>query len=111
LFHVKGIAGNPQTTASDFLQSWQAGDYRSMYELLSRESKSYISRGEFKDQYRNFAREFIFQDFEIIGTIHTGRTARVEYRLQLTKVGSGESISKRGLIDFIIDCDEWKIFY
>jgi len=87
-------AGFDYSTANEYLNLWQSGDYSSMYSLLSDQSKAYITRGEFINEHRNFARKFIMQDFEITEITNSGQTACVYYRLYLTCVGSGESVIK-----------------
>ena len=102
-------AGSPNFMASQYLQLWQSSEYSPMYDFLSDQSKDYISRGEFIAEHRDFAREFIINSFEIIETINRGQTARVYYRLYLTRTGSGESVTKSGKLDLIRKNGEWRI--
>lgn len=109
------VAGNevraepPSQAAKQYLASWKDGRFAAMYAQLCRESKSFISQGEFIDYYKDFARKSIIQDFEITEIVHTGRTARVYYRLYLTRIGSGESNIISSILDFYDEDHIWKV--
>ena len=51
--------------AEGWVQLWEAEDYRGMYELISQESQSLISRDEFIDRYEGIAEELAETDIEV----------------------------------------------
>jgi hypothetical protein len=81
-----------------------------MYDMLSDQSKVYISRGEFIDKHRDFARKYIIDNFEILEVINQGQTASVYYRLELTRIGGGIEIQDKR-IHLVKEKDKWKIDY
>jgi penicillin-binding protein 2 len=51
--------------ADGWAQLWEAGDYRGMYELISQESRSIISRDDFVDRYEGIAQELAQTDIQV----------------------------------------------
>lgn len=94
----------------EYLSLWQSGDYSAMYDMLSDQSKTYISRGEFIDQQRDFARKYIINDFQILEVISHGQTAIVHYRLELTRIGGSIEIQDKR-IHLSKEKAKWKIDY
>jgi len=101
-------AQTPHSTAYDYLQLWQTGEYSAMYDILSDQSKIYISRGEFIDEHQDFARQNIIEGFAILEVINYGQTATIYYRLDLFSTENGsKSINKK--IILVIENIQWKI--
>ena len=110
LWVIPAYAESPYITASTYLRLWQSGDYSTMYDMLSDQSKTYISRGEFIDQHQDFARKYIIDDFEILEVISQGQTAIVYYRLELTRIDGGIDIQDKRIC-LVKEKDKWKIDY
>ncbi len=53
-----------EPTTRRFLEAWQAGDFDTMYELLTAEAQSRISREDFEARYRNVLAEATVYEFE-----------------------------------------------
>lgn len=51
------IVPKPDYVLEKYLAAWKEGDYKLMYSLLSKESRSGIGFSEFKEAYRNFFKE------------------------------------------------------
>lgn len=96
--------------AHAYLSLWQSGDYSSMYDLLSSRSKQYISRGEFIDCHRDFARRYIIERHSIVETINLGQTAIVRYELTLTGINR-PSKYQTGKLELVKENDLWRIEY
>jgi hypothetical protein len=107
-----GIAqsGNPGGIARAFLLAWQSGDYSTMYALLSVHSKQFISQGEFIDDHRDFARQYVIERYSIIETIDLGQTAIVNYELALTGIGR-PSKYQTGKLELVKENNLWCIEY
>ena len=110
LFFIPCYAQSLHSTAYEYLQLWQSGEYSAMYDLLSDQSRTYISRGEFIDQHRDFAREYIIDDFDILEAVKHGQTATVYYRLELIRIGAG-SETQNNRLHLVKEKDQWKIDY
>jgi hypothetical protein len=99
---------SPRSTAIIYLSLWQSGDYSAMYDLLSGRSKQFISKSEFIDEYRDFARHYAIERYSTIETINLGRTAVVSYELTLTGIGI-PSKYKRGSLNLVKEKGRWLI--
>jgi len=101
---------HPEQTALAYLSLWQSGDYSAMYDMLSEQSKNYVSRTEFIAWHQEFRDKYIIERFEIMAVENQGQRARVEYRLDLTEIGGGPKM-KNGLIRLAIYTGHWEIDY
>ena len=102
--------GNPGGIARAYLLAWQSGDYATMYTMLSVNSKQFISRGEFIDNHRDFARQYIIERYSIIETIDQGQTSEIYYELTLTGIDRPSKYLK-GKLDLVLINDRWSIDY
>lgn len=110
ILSIPCYATSPHSTAYDYLYLWQSGDYSAMYDMLSDQSRIYISRGEFVDRHRDYARKYIIDDFDILEVVNHGQAATVYYRLGLTRIGAGSETQDRRL-HLAKEKDQWKINY
>lgn len=110
LWMALALAESPHLVTSRYLHLWQSGEYSSMYEILSEQSKIYISRREFIDQHQDFARKYIIDDFEILEVISQGQTATVHCRLELIRIGGGNEIQDKRIY-LVKEKAKWKIDY
>lgn len=101
---------DPSAAAQKYLSLWQSGDYSAMYDMLSKQSKNYVSRIEFVAWHQEFRDKYIIERFEITAVENKGQRARVEYRLDITEIGGGPKM-KNGLIRLAIYTGQWEIDY
>ncbi len=72
-------APNVESAAIEFLDYWNAGDYETMYALLSPDSQSQISEEDFMLEYRNLAVELALEsiDYTILSSFVDPSQAQV----------------------------------
>ena len=100
----------PRQTAMAYLHFWQAGEYSAMYDMLSEQSKNYVSKTDFISWHQEFRDKYIIERFEITGVENQSQTASVEYRLQLTAIG-GTSKARDCRIRLIKEAGSWSVEY
>ncbi len=110
ILNIPCQAQTSHSIAHNYLDFWQSNEYSAMYDMLSDQSKTHISRGEFIDKHRNFARKYIIDDFDILEIVNRGQTAAVYYRLELTRVGGGLETQSKYMC-LIKEREQWKIDY
>ncbi len=103
-------APDAELAVRSYLDAWNAGDYPSMYAMLTAESRSLITEEDFVARYANVATQAnLFRvDYELLQSLINPQTAQVGYRLTLNSAVIG-AITRDTAMDLKLESGNWRI--
>ncbi|MBX3047085.1 MAG: hypothetical protein KF698_08830 [Anaerolineales bacterium] len=103
-------APDAELAVRSYLDAWNAGDYPSMYTMLTAESRSQITEEDFVARYADVATQAnLFRvDYEILQSLINPQTAQVGYRVTLNSAVIGP-ITRDTAIDLKLEGNNWRI--
>lgn len=103
-------APDPEPVVSAFLEAWQAGDYQSMYAVLSSLTRDSLSLEDFQARYQQVATggAITSVDFQIVSSLVNPNSAQVRYRLTLHSAAVGD-IVRETYMDLTREDEAWRI--
>src|SRR5512139_3671574 len=101
---------DPQAVARAYLDAWKAGDYLTMYNLLTSISQAALSQEEFIRHYQGVAEEASMQgvDYEILAALYGPEQAQVSYRVKMDSslVGKFQADTEMNLS---LEHNQWRV--
>jgi cell division protein FtsI/penicillin-binding protein 2 len=103
-------APDAEAAARQYLDSWAADDYTSMYAMLTGLSRDAVEFETFETRYRTVASEAALQGlhYEILSSLTNPRSAQVGYRIVLESSLVGE-ISRDTIMNLSLENGAWHI--
>ncbi len=101
---------DPQTAAHKYLDAWKAGDYPTMYSLLTSISQAALSQEEFTQHYQGVVKEANLSsvDYEILSALTDPEQAQVSYRIKLSSPLVGE-IQADTQMNLSLEHGQWRV--
>ncbi|MGH2582556.1 MAG: penicillin-binding transpeptidase domain-containing protein [Anaerolineales bacterium] len=105
-------APDPESVAHSYLAAWNEGEYGTMYDLLSTQSRNSISLEDFQARYGMVATQTNLYrvDYEILQALTNPQSAQVGYRLTLNSAVVGQ-ITRDTSMDLILEGGQWRVVY
>jgi len=105
-------APDPEITAAEYLEAWNARDFDSMYALLSPLSQDGLSREAFMERYEDVGKAMALTgvEFEIVSSLVNPDEAQVRYRINLQSAVVGDIIRETWM-DLRRNDDAWRIVW
>lgn len=102
----------PQITITRFMDNWQAGDYQSMYNDISEQSRQRYSFEAFERFYISLANDIGLSDLTYTLDENThlqGTSAAINYTLTLQSELFGEIVDDERIIRLVNENDQWRV--
>ena len=105
-------APSPEPTARAFFQAWNQGNYRAMYQLLSRASQDAVDFEAFREFVHHVWYEAALSraEFEPLSVVMGTEKAQLQYRLRLYSQAVGE-IARENTMHFRMEEGTWRILW
>lgn len=99
-----------QAVASEYLEAWKAGDYPSMYNLLTSISQSAISQEAFTSHYQGVTQEAVVNNvaYEILAVLIHADQAQVSYRVKIASALVGEIVADT-VMNLSLEKGRWRV--
>jgi len=103
-------APDAQAASQTFFESWRAGDYASMYGMLSEQSHAAVSQEDFIKIYQDNANQMALDDvaYELGNTTVSPALAEVDYTATLGSNLLGE-MNASGTLPFVKENGSWRL--
>ncbi len=103
-------APDPRDTAAAFLDAWEAGDYETMYGMITAISRDAITAEDFTERYKaaGNAMTLASMDYELLGALTNPASSQVNYRISYHTGLLGDMKSQM-VMNLSLENGAWKI--